>query len=132
MAEITPPIFLLCEPSLIRELHEVRLVVGVNTNLPLDDGIDRKYRDIIVELTELKDGPNRADGIATDYEEYATMPRVRYLGRERRVVIRNEQPNEGRAVCSGGSLGTSLVDRDHAFDRLVVVTGALESFPDVF
>src|SRR5437588_7291451 len=52
----------------IREAHAMGLVDGVTTNPSLVAKTGRKYRDVVVEICELIDGPVSAEVLSTDYK----------------------------------------------------------------
>jgi len=53
----------------IREAHAMGLVDGVTTNPSLVAKTGRKYRDVVVEICELVNGPISAEVISTTYDE---------------------------------------------------------------
>ncbi|HEY2745491.1 MAG TPA: fructose-6-phosphate aldolase [Polyangia bacterium] len=53
----------------IREAHAMGLVDGVTTNPSLIAKSGRKYRDVVVEICELIDGPISAEVLSTTYDE---------------------------------------------------------------
>ena len=52
----------------VREAHAMGLVDGITTNPSLIAKAGRKYKDVVVEMCELIDGPISAEVLATDYE----------------------------------------------------------------
>jgi transaldolase len=53
----------------IREAHSMGLVDGVTTNPSLVAKTGRKYRDVVVEICEIVDGPISAEVLSTTYDE---------------------------------------------------------------
>ncbi len=53
----------------IREAHAMGLVDGVTTNPSLIAKSGRKYKDVVVEICELVDGPISAEVLSTTYDE---------------------------------------------------------------
>jgi transaldolase len=53
----------------IREAHAMGLVDGVTTNPSLVAKSGRKYRDVVVEICELVNGPISAEVLSTTYDE---------------------------------------------------------------
>jgi len=53
----------------IREAHAMGLVDGVTTNPSLVAKTGRKYRDVVVEICEIIDGPISAEVLSTTYDE---------------------------------------------------------------
>jgi transaldolase len=53
----------------IREAHAMGLVDGVTTNPSLIAKSGRKYRDVVVEICEIVDGPISAEVLSTTYDE---------------------------------------------------------------
>ncbi len=53
----------------IREAHAMGLVDGVTTNPSLIAKSGRKYRDVVVEICELVNGPISAEVLSTTYDE---------------------------------------------------------------
>ena len=53
----------------IREAHAMGLVDGVTTNPSLIAKSGRKYRDVVVEICELINGPISAEVLSTTYDE---------------------------------------------------------------
>jgi len=52
----------------IREAHAMGLVDGVTTNPSLIAKTGRKYKDVVVEICEIIDGPISAEVLTTDYD----------------------------------------------------------------
>ena len=53
----------------IREAHAMGLVDGVTTNPSLVAKTGRKYKDVVVEICEIVDGPISAEVLTTTYDE---------------------------------------------------------------
>jgi transaldolase len=53
----------------IREAHAMGLVDGVTTNPSLIAKSGRKYKDVVVEICEIVDGPISAEVLSTTYDE---------------------------------------------------------------
>jgi transaldolase len=53
----------------VREAHDLGLVDGVTTNPSLVARTGRAYRDVVIELCELVDGPISAEVLSTTYDE---------------------------------------------------------------
>ena len=53
----------------IREAHAMGLVDGVTTNPSLIAKSGRKYRDVVVEICEIVNGPISAEVLTTSYDE---------------------------------------------------------------
>ncbi len=52
----------------VREAHAMGLVDGITTNPSLIAKSGRKYKDVVVEMCELVDGPISAEVLSVDYE----------------------------------------------------------------
>ena len=52
----------------VREAHAMGLVDGITTNPSLIAKSGRKYKDVVVEMCEMVDGPISAEVLATDYD----------------------------------------------------------------
>src|SRR5947207_2396961 len=52
----------------VREAHSMGLVDGVTTNPSLIAKSGRKYKDVVVELCEIVNGPISAEVLTTDYD----------------------------------------------------------------
>ena len=60
----------------VREAHAMGLVDGVTTNPSLIAKSGRKYKDVVVEICELVNGPISAEVLSTTYDEMMAEARV--------------------------------------------------------
>jgi transaldolase len=94
----------------IREAHAMGLVDGVTTNPSLIAKSGRKYRDVVVEICELVNGPISAEVLSTTYDEMMAEAREWHKLHKNIVVKLPLIPDGLKAVrtCVGEGINTNV------------------------
>jgi transaldolase len=94
----------------IREAHAMGLVDGVTTNPSLVAKTGRKYRDVVVEICELINGPISAEVLTTTYDEMMAEAREWHKVHKNVVVKLPLTPDGLRGVrtCAQEGIRTNV------------------------
>jgi transaldolase len=94
----------------IREAHAMGLVDGVTTNPSLVAKTSRKYRDVVVEICEIVNGPISAEVLSTTYDEMMAEARDWHKLHKNIVVKLPLIPDGLKAVrtCSQEGIKTNV------------------------
>jgi transaldolase len=94
----------------VREAHAMGLVDGVTTNPSLIAKSGRKYKDVVIEMCEMVNGPISAEVLSTTYDEMMAEAREWHKV-HRNIVVKLPLIPEGlRAVrsCSAEGIRTNV------------------------
>ena len=94
----------------IREAHAMGLVDGVTTNPSLIAKSGRKYRDVVVEICELVNGPISAEVLSTTYDEMMAEAREWHKVHKNVVVKLPLTPDglKGVKTCTQEGIRTNV------------------------
>jgi transaldolase len=94
----------------IREAHAMGLVDGVTTNPSLIAKSGRKYRDVVVEICELINGPISAEVLSTTYDEMMAEAREWHKVHKNVVVKLPLTPDglKGVKTCAQEGIRTNV------------------------
>ncbi|HEY1584097.1 MAG TPA: fructose-6-phosphate aldolase, partial [Polyangia bacterium] len=94
----------------IREAHAMGLVDGVTTNPSLIAKSGRKYRDVVVEICELINGPISAEVLTTTYDEMMAEAREWHKVHKNIVVKLPLTPDglKGVKTCAQEGIRTNV------------------------
>jgi transaldolase len=94
----------------VRDAHAMGLVDGITTNPSLIAKSGRKYRDVVVEMCEIVNGPISAEVLSTTYDEMMAEAREWHKLHKNIVVKLPLIPEGLRAVrtCAGEGIRTNV------------------------
>jgi transaldolase len=94
----------------VRDAHAMGLVDGITTNPSLIAKSGRKYREVVVEMCEIVNGPISAEVLSTTYDEMMAEAREWHKLHKNIVVKLPLIPEGLRAVrtCSGEGIRTNV------------------------
>jgi transaldolase len=94
----------------IREAHAMGLVDGVTTNPSLVAKAGRKYRDVVVEICEIVNGPISAEVLSTTYDEMMAEAREWHKVHKHVVVKLPLTPDglKGVRACAAEGIRTNV------------------------